>query len=144
MKKIGASATPSSYLFRKSGRITFEQLDGVGIDEAIEHCLDAGASDVDEGENGRLVVSTEPEDTKHVGETVGRALGLQIATSEILWSPNEDTKVHLPSDEAAQELSSFVDELQDKEPSVQAVSMNVAQGNLSDEIWKELQSRLSA
>jgi len=143
IKGNGGSATPSSYLFGKRGRITFESRDGIGIDEALEAALEAGGTDVEQDEGGRIMVSAEPADTKAVGEAVAKALDLQIATSEILWEPNEDTKVDLVSDEAAHELGDFVDELQDKEASVQAIAMNVAQGSLSSETWKDLQSRLS-
>jgi len=144
IKEAGGSSTPSSYLFTKKGRIVFEQKDGVGVEEALDAALEAGAIDVEDVEDGRIVVSTEPGDTKAAGEAVAKALDLQIATSEIVWEPNEDTKIGMPNEDAAQELGSFIDELQEKEATVQAVAMNIAQGALEAETWKDLQSRLSS
>lgn len=143
IKEAGGSATPSSYLFQKKGRIVYEKKDGIGAEDVLEPALEAGATDVDEDEEGRLVVITEPENTKAVGKAVAEALKIDIATSAIQWEPNGDTLVGLDSEDTALELSAFVDELQEKEASVQAVAMNVSQGSLPPETWKELQSRLS-
>lgn len=142
IKNAGGSTTPCSYLFQKKGRVTFEAKDGVGMDEILEPALDSGAMDVDEGENGRLVIWTEPGQTQSVGDQVASALDLQVATSEILWEPNEETKVALAGEDAAQELASFVDSLQE-EGTVQGVAMNVAQGSVPSESWNELYTRLS-
>ncbi|KAK4550854.1 hypothetical protein LTR36_000434 [Oleoguttula mirabilis] len=143
LRDNGGTSTPSSYLFQKRGRIVFEKQDGLDLEQALDAALEAEASDVEEDEDGRLVVSTEPSETKSVGEALASSLGLQIARSEIVWQPNEDTKVGSLSEDAAQDLSGFVDELQEKDATVQAVAMNVAQGSLAAETWKDLQSRLS-
>ncbi|KAI7152361.1 hypothetical protein KC352_g28151 [Hortaea werneckii] len=100
--------------------------------------------DVEEEEDGRLVVFTEPAEVKAAGDSIAKQLGLHIATSEIIWEPNEETKVGLQDDSAARELSTFVDLLQERESTVNAIAMNVAQGALAEDPWKELQSRLSS
>lgn len=143
IKSHGGSATPTSYLFTKKGVVTFQKKDGVGVDEAFEVALEAGATDVDSDPDGRIVVSTEPSDLSAVGDTIARALDLQIASSEVIWDPNEDTKVEVPSEEAAGDLSDFVDELLQKEQSVQSISLNVSQGKLDSEIWNDLTARFS-
>ena len=143
IKDYGGTATPSSYLFNQKGRILFGRHDDLDMDKAFDAALEAEATDVEEDKDGRLVVFTEPSDTKTVSEALATALGLEVAMSQIVWLPNEDTKVAVENDIAAQELSSFVDVLQDKEATVQAVSMNVAQGTLDIDTWKDLQSRLS-
>ena len=143
IKEIGGNATPTSYLFQKKGRVVFEAKDGIGIDEILEPALEAGALDVEEGEDGRTVVFTEPSDVRNIGDAIANALALDIATSNIIWDANDDTKVGVGNEEAAQELSGFVDELQEKESTVQAVAMNVAQGSLSLDAWKDLQARIS-
>ncbi|KAF2216640.1 hypothetical protein CERZMDRAFT_33578 [Cercospora zeae-maydis SCOH1-5] len=141
IKDNGGTTTPTSYLFTKNGIVTFEKKDGVGGDEALEAALEAGATDVEEDADGRIVVSTEPSDLRSVGDAIASALGLQVATSEVVWIPNEETKVELPSEDAAAELAKFLDELQDKEQNVQSVALNVTQGKLDDEIWRDLQAR---
>jgi YebC/PmpR family DNA-binding regulatory protein len=143
IKGNGGTATPSSYLFEKKGRIVFDQKDGVGLDEVMDPALEAGAIDVDELEDGCVVVFTAPEETKAVGEAVSAALGAQIKTSDIIWDPNEDTKTAVPSEDAAEDLADFVDMMMEEESTVHSISMNVAQGALSAESWKALQTRLS-
>lgn len=143
IKDNGGTATPSSYLFEKKGRIVFHQKDGVGLDEVMDPALEAGAIDVDELEDGCVVVFTAPEETKTVGEAVSAALGTQIKTSDIIWDPNEDTKTVIPSEDAAEDLADFVDIMMEEESTVHAISMNVAQGAVSAESWKQLQTRLS-
>lgn len=142
IKTAGGIASPSSFLFEKKGRIVFDQKDGVGLDEAMDPALEAGATDVDVLDDGCVVVFSTPEETKTVGEAVSNTLGVSIKTSDIIWDPNEDTKIAVPSEDAAQDLASFVDNMVDEESTVQSVSMNVAQGNLSVDSWKELQARL--
>lgn len=144
IKENGGAATPSSYLFEKKGRVVFERKEGVGMDEVMEPALDAGATDVDELEDGSVVVFAAPEDTKAVGEAVSEALGIQIKTSSIIWDPNEETKTPVASEDAAQDLSAFVDDMMDREATVQAISMNVAQGGLALNAWQDLQARLSS
>lgn len=142
MKDAGGSATPCAYLFEKRGRVVFEPKDSIGVDEAMDSALEAGATDIEEDEDGSLVITSEPSDTKIVGEAMTNAFGLTIKTSDIFWCPNEDTMVQLSNDEAADELGGFVDNLMDRESTVQAISMNISQGSTSEGTWNELQSRL--
>ncbi|QIX01384.1 hypothetical protein AMS68_006901 [Peltaster fructicola] len=144
IKVAGGVATPSSYLFEKRGRIVFEKQDGITSAEALDAALDAGATDIDELEDGQVVVFTEPEQTRAVGDAVSKALSLDISMSGIVWSPNTDTMVAIPDEEAAQELCAFVDELHEKESNVQALAMNISQGAIDEELWKALQARVSA
>lgn len=143
IKEHGGSTTPVGYLFSKKGKITFESKDGIGPDEVLEPALEAGAIDVEEDGDGRVLVFAEPGDTMAVGDAISKALNLQIATSEILWEANEDTKVEVPDEDAAADLGSFIDRLQEKEASLQSIAMNISQGKLSEEIWSDLQERIA-
>lgn len=144
VKKYQGNVTPTSYLFEKKGQIIFKPKEGLGADEVLEAALEAapGALDVVEGAEGRVVVFTEPADTKGVGEALSGALGLEVEESEIIWDPNEDTKVQIPDEEAAQVLSGFAEKLQEIS-GVEAMYMNANQGDVSDATWTELQSRLT-
>lgn len=142
IKESGGTATPCNYLFEKKGRVVFESKEGVGAEEVLEVAIENGATDVEEMEEGGVVVYAAPEDTKAVGEAVAKALELDIRTSEIIWDPNEDTKVALPSEDVAQELEAFVDSVRDKEANIQSVAMNIAQGSLSADTWSDIQSRI--
>lgn len=143
IKDCGGSTTPTGYLFTKKGKIVIESKDGVGSDEVLEPALEAGAIDVDQDEDGRVIVFAEPGDTKAVGDAISKALDLQIATSDILWEANEDTKVELPNETAAADVQKFIDRLQEKESSLQSIAMNLSQGSLSDEIWSDIQEQIA-
>jgi transcriptional/translational regulatory protein YebC/TACO1 len=89
-----------------------------------------------------MVVFTEPDETRAVGDALSKALDVQIATSDIIWDPNEDTKVDVPSESAMDEICKFIDDLRDRDGSVQAIALNVSQGSLGSEAWDHLQSKL--
>lgn len=144
LKEWGGSATPTEYLFTKKGRVVLEEKQGIGMENVLETALEAGALDVEEDEKGRVVVWTKPSDTRTVGDNISKALGLQIATSVILWDPNEDTKVGIPNEAAAGDVAGFLDELQEKEQTVQSVALNVSQGILQVDEWGELKARFAS
>lgn len=144
VKQHGGNATPTGYLFTKKGRVIFAKKDGVGADEVFEPALEAGALDVVEDDEGRVVVYTETNETKATGETLSTALGLDIASSEIISDANEDTITALANEEATLDLVKFVDAINEKEASVQGIYMNVSRGTVEEGAWAELQSRISA
>ncbi|KAK5194224.1 hypothetical protein LTR16_007105, partial [Cryomyces antarcticus] len=116
IKHHEGSVTPTNYLFAKRGRIVFQK-EGIGADEVLEGALDAGALDVTEDAEGKVVVYTEPNDTKATAETLSSLLGLEAERSDIIWDPNVDTKVGLEDEQSVKDLSDFVEELQEKESS---------------------------
>nr|OQO16718.1 hypothetical protein B0A51_16748 [Rachicladosporium sp. CCFEE 5018] len=144
IKSSGGSTSPCSYLFERKGRVVFEAKEGVSSVDALEVALGAGATDVDELQDGSILMWAEPERTKTMGEAVAKELELEIAKEDIIWEPKEDTVVSLESENHAGELASFIDDLRGKESSVQAIAVNVAQGSLPAEAWEDLQSRLAA
>ncbi|GAB7353425.1 hypothetical protein MBLNU459_g3896t1 [Dothideomycetes sp. NU459] len=144
VKSSGGNITPTSYLFTRKGRTVFAKKDDVGVDDVFDPALEAGALDVIEDAEGRVVVFTEPNETKATGETLSASLQLDIASSDIIWDPNHDTRVPLDDESAVHDLGAFVDALQDKEGSVQGVYMNVAQGSIEEGAWADLQSRITA
>lgn len=144
IKQHGGNVTPTGYLFTKKGRIIFANKDGVGVDDVFESALEADVLDVDEDGEGRVVVYTEPGDTKATGELISTALGLDISSSEIISDANEETLVTLDDGEATQELAKFADAIQDKESGVHGIYMNVKEGPLDHGVFAELQSRITA
>jgi transcriptional/translational regulatory protein YebC/TACO1 len=93
IKEHGGNVTSTAYLFQKRGKITFAKKDGVTPDDCLEHAIESGAMDITSDEDGRLVIYTEPSETKAVAETFGRVTNLMVERSEIIWDPNKDTTV---------------------------------------------------
>ncbi|KAF1967360.1 YebC-like protein [Bimuria novae-zelandiae CBS 107.79] len=140
IKETGGTVSTVGYMFEKKGRIILQKKDGVGADEVLEPAIEAGAEDVQDLDDGRVVLYTDPSDTKTIGETVAKAMGMEIAESEIIYDPNEDTMVPLDDAEVAAKLGEFVDEVQE-ESGIQGVYLNWAKGSISDELWDELASK---
>jgi transcriptional/translational regulatory protein YebC/TACO1 len=144
VKKAGGLSTSASHLFEKKGRITFEEHEKLGVDDVLDEAIEAGALDVTQDEG--IVVWTEPNNTMAAAETLTEKLGLKVQTAEIVWDANEETKSPLDTakhQEAIVALKHFIDQLRDH-GDVSAIYANVAQGNLSDDEWEEVQERLDS
>jgi YebC/PmpR family DNA-binding regulatory protein len=142
VKEAGGTVSSVGYMFEKKGRIILRQKDGMGVDEVLEPALEAGALDVLDDEEGRIILFTEPASMKTTAEKLAKELDMEIEESEIIYDPNEDTKVTLDDESAVKALSSFLEELQEV-PGVQGVYMNWSKGSIGDEVWEELRAKVT-
>ncbi|KAF2688447.1 YebC-like protein [Lentithecium fluviatile CBS 122367] len=140
VKNAGGTASTVGFMFEKKGRIVLQKKEGVGVDEVLEPALEAGVLDVLEDEQGRVVLLTEPAEMKSVGEALAKTLGLEIAERDIIYDPNEDTKVALDDPAAAEQLIDFFERLQQL-PGISAAYLNWTKGAIDDALWAELQSK---
>ncbi|CZS92891.1 related to M.leprae yfcA protein [Rhynchosporium agropyri] len=145
IKKHGGSVTPTGYLFQKKGRIAFEADEMKTADEVLDAAIEAGAEDVETDDGGSIVIWTEPNMTTAAADALFKSHGLKVESADIIWDANEDTKVplKLEDSDAVKRLSDLISELRDN-TNVQGIYANVSQGNLSDEVWEELQGSLDA
>jgi transcriptional/translational regulatory protein YebC/TACO1 len=143
VKEAGGTVSTVGYMFEKKGRIILRPKEGLGVDEVLEPALDAGALDVVEDEQGRIVLFTEPAQTKTTAEALAKQLEVEVEESEIIYDPNEDTKVPVDGEELAAKLSDFLDELQEVQ-GIQGVYMNWSRGDgVPDELWEELRCKVA-
>jgi transcriptional/translational regulatory protein YebC/TACO1 len=129
-------------MFEKMGRIVLQKKEGVGVDEVLEPALEAGVLDVLEDEQGRVVLLTEPAQTKSTGEALAQTLGMEIDESDIVYHPNEDTKVALDDPDAAHKLVQFFEKVHEVY-GLQAVHLNWSQGAIDDALWADLQHQVA-
>jgi|SRR5579871_5350878 len=141
IKEHGGQVAPTGYLFDRKGEIVFKPKEGVGMYEIMEMAVEAGALDIEEGLEGRLIVYSVASATKHVSDVLMNQFGLEVESSEIIWDPN--TQADLDSDDSATNLISMIDKLKDNS-AVQGVYINAARGTTKEEIWDELESRVFA
>jgi len=113
IKNHGGTSTPTTYLFEKRGRIVFQKKDGVGADEVLEPALEAGALDVIEDSEGRVVVDTEAAALKAAEKSIAGAAGLELDSSETIWYPNDDTKVGALDASTLEHLEKLEEELEE-------------------------------
>lgn len=100
-----------------------EKNEDTNPDDFLDQAIEAGAADVTTDDKGRLVVLTNPSETKTVGEIFARLSGLAIQELEIIWDPNADSMVGVKDEELAKALEDLLSALRE-EPSVQEVYMN--------------------
>lgn len=143
VKEAGGQVASVKHIFEQKGRIILAKKENVGVDEVLEPALDAGALDVFEDDEGRVVLFTEPAQTKKIAESIAKELEMEVEESEVIYDPDENQKVPLDDEGAAKELSErFLDKLQDVQ-GIQGVYTNWSKGAITDEIWEELSSKVA-
>jgi transcriptional/translational regulatory protein YebC/TACO1 len=123
LKFYGGTVTSTSYLFRKRGKIVFEKDGETQLDDVLDQAIEAGATDVDEDEEGRILLYTEPNNTSSVANQMADGTGLKLDSSEIVWDPNPDTMVEIDSESTAEKLDACIAKIQE-DSSVQGVYVN--------------------
>jgi transcriptional/translational regulatory protein YebC/TACO1 len=121
--KAGGTTTPTAFMFEKKGRVSFEEQDKVGAEDALEDAIEAGALDISLEER-KLVVETEPADVMAVAQELQKKLQIQVEKAEVVYVPNADSAVAL-SEEQEAELQGILNSLEE-DPSVQNLFVNAA------------------
>lgn len=99
-----------AYLFDKKGQIAFAP--GADEDRIIEIAIEAGAEDVETGEDGSIEVLTLPEDFHRVKEGLQQA-GLEPETAEIAMIPQAYSELDVDTGEKVLRLLDALDDLDD-------------------------------
>ncbi|KAJ5330827.1 hypothetical protein N7476_000610 [Penicillium atrosanguineum] len=126
IKNGGGTVTPTTFLFEKKGRVAMENKEGVNADDYLDQAIEAGAIDIIMDEKKRLVVFTDPSETKSVGEAFSKLSGLTLEELEIFWDPNPDTLVDVQDEEQLKGLEDLVSTLRE-DHTVQDIYMNSIQ-----------------
>ncbi|KAK5077100.1 hypothetical protein LTS08_006211 [Lithohypha guttulata] len=121
VQRAGGSLSPTAFSFEKKGKIWFRQHDSIGIDEAMDEAIEAGAEEITQ-EEGQLVVETVPEMLSAVSQRMQKALGLEVERSQILYDPKEETLAKV-NEVQASEIQTILDQL-DELDDLQEVYIN--------------------
>jgi len=111
VQRAGGALTPTTFLFEKKGKIWFKQHENIGVDEAMDEAIEAGAEEIVSDE-GQVVVETAPELLSLVGQRMQSALGLEVDRSQIMYDPREETLAKLDESQAM-ELQPVLDQLEE-------------------------------
>jgi transcriptional/translational regulatory protein YebC/TACO1 len=111
------------------------------MEQIMDVAIEVGAEDLESDDDGNIVVWTQPSKTTQLCQTIGDAFGLKVVSSDIIWSPNEETKVKLDSSSEFRNITDLVAALQES-PDVHAIWSNAARGSVSEEEWVKLQDNL--
>ncbi|KAI1250110.1 hypothetical protein MGN70_008561 [Eutypa lata] len=155
VKKHSGNVTPTAFLFTRLGRTVLslqrpsDKKDGTAeeeeedFDAILMQALDAGAEDVEQDEDGNVVLWTQPNTMHQVAQALTAALGgdAEILSSDIIYSPAADNLVRVDDAEAAASLGTFLAAVREY-PDVQAVYANLERGEVSEEVWKAVEENL--
>ncbi|KAI0834437.1 YebC-like protein [Hypoxylon sp. FL0890] len=139
IKRHKGTITPTAFLFTRLGRTILKSTGG-DFDEVLMQALEAGAEDVEQDENGDILLFTQPNATHQVAQNLSKVLSTEILSSEIIWAPTAD-KVKLDDEEATEAISKFLSALQEY-PDVQGVYANAERGAISEELWNAVEDNL--
>lgn len=123
IKDNGGIVTPTTFLFERKGKVVMEKKDETDPDDFLDQAIEAGAADITTDDKGRLVLLTDPSETKTVGETFAKLSGLVIEELEMIWDPNTDSLVEVQDEEHTKALEDLLTALRE-EPSVQDIYLN--------------------
>ena len=115
-----------AYLFDRRGQLNFAP--GVDEEALVELAIEAGAADVDIGEDGSVEVLTTPEDFLAVKDALSKA-GVEAENAEIAMIPQNYTELDA---DAAEKVMRLVDSLEDLDD-VQNVYTNASFPNTEED-----------
>lgn len=99
-----------AYLFEKKGQIVFA---AAGLEDAVlEAAIDAGAEDVDVGDDGTIEVTTSPEDFARVKDALAAA-GFEAEAADVAMIPQTYTDLDDDQSEKVLRLLDLLEDLDD-------------------------------
>lgn len=159
VKKYGATVTTTAFLFTRQGRVALgrsagdteatdaatdkgEEEQEQDFDDVMMRALDAGADDVEKDDEGNIILWTQPNLTHQVAQDVATALGLNIMSSDIIWTRTSDS-VRVDDPEQATTLGKLLTAVRDY-PDVQAIYINAERGDVPEETWNAVEEALES
>lgn len=105
IKESGGTMTPTSHMFDRKGKIVFEGSNDVGEEKLFDQAIEAGATDIQMEDDGKVIVYAESSQTTAVAEALAKSSGLNAESLDIIWDPKEDMMV---SGASSQMLDGFL------------------------------------
>jgi len=117
-----------AFMFERKGQVSYPA-DAGDADTVMMAAIDAGAEDVESGEDGHVIWCADT-DLGDVSTALDAALG-ESESTKLVWRPTTTTELGL---EDAQKLMKLIDALEDDDD-VQTVTANF---EISDEVMEQL------
>lgn len=144
LRKNKARITATEFLFSRRGRVVFAKHDKIGLDEMMDNAIELGAEDLENDDDGNVMVWTQPTQTTKLAQSLAKDLGLEILSSDIVWIPNEETRATVGSTEDVKALDKLAEVLREI-PEIQAIYSNAAKGEgVPEEDWEAFESNIDA
>lgn len=144
IRKHKGRMAATEFFFSRRGRVVFEKHRTLEMDDILDDCIELGAEDMEADEEGNVVVWCQPTQTMQVAQGGTKKFGVKVLNSDIIWSPNEETRSMVESVEDVQLLSEFTDALTEL-PEVQAVYCNAVRGcGIPEEEWANFEENIDS
>lgn len=144
IRKHKGRTSATEFFFSRLGRVVFEQHDKIGLDEIMDEAIELGAEDLEADDEGHMIVWSQPTQTMQIAHGIAKKFELNILNSEIIWSPNEETKSTVESVADVKKLTDFVDALKEQ-PEVQAIYSNAIRGDaIPEEEWADFEDNIDS
>lgn len=144
VRKHKGRMTSTEFFFSRRGRVVFQKHATLEMDDMLDDCIELGAEDMEVDEEGNVVVWCQPNQTMQVAKGGTEKFGVKVLNSDIIWSPNEETKSAVGSTEDVQLLADFTSALVEL-PEVQAVYCNAMRGDgISEEQWADFEDNVDS
>lgn len=144
LRKNKARMTATEFFFSRRGRVVFAKHDKIGLDEMMDNAIELGAEDLENDDDGNVVVWTQPTQTTKLAQGLANDFGLEILSSGIIWFPNDETRATVDSTEDVKALAELVQVLREM-PEVQAIYSNAVKGDgVPEEDWEAFESNIDA
>ncbi|ELQ44604.1 DUF28 domain-containing protein [Pyricularia oryzae Y34] len=145
LKARKVTVTPTKFLFGRTGRVVFAPKPDLAadtlIDQIMDDAIEAGAEDLELNEDGNVVVWTPTANVSLLAKEVGGKFGLETLSTDILWTPNEDTMAEIDSVDEAKKLAELLTALREL-PEIQAIYLNAYPGKQAEEDWADVDRNL--
>ncbi|KAF4974641.1 hypothetical protein FZEAL_8476 [Fusarium zealandicum] len=143
VKKCGGIVGSTTFYFTRCGRAVFKAKEGGPslsdiLDEAIEH---EGLEDVEELSEGDFLAWTQPTALSAITEALSKKFELEVLDSDIVWAPNEETKVNVDTAVQVESLDLLFNGLKEY-PEVKAIYANVRRGSVGEDEWDRVERNL--
>lgn len=145
VKKNGGVVGSTTFYFSKRGRAIFKcQENGPSLSEVLEEALEhEGTEDVEEMPDGSFQVWTQAPLLMAITEALTKKFELELLDSDVIWAPNEDTKVDVDEAKSVDALDALLSSLREY-TEVKAMYANIRQGSITSDEWDRIERHIDA
>lgn len=143
IKKMGALVGSTAFYFTRRGRAIFRPKEGgPTLSDMLEEAIEIeGVEDVEELPDGSFLVWAEPPMLMACTEAFSAKFELEVVDCDLVWAPNEDTKVDVDASESVEQLDTLLSGITEFSE-VKAISANIRQGTITNDEWERLEKNI--
>lgn len=144
IRKLKGRMTATEFFFSRRGRVMYEKHATLDIDDMLDDLIELGAEDVETDDEGNVVVWCQPSQTMQVAQGGTKKFGVNILSSDIIWSPNEETRSTVNSLADVKLLAEFTDAVKEF-PEVRSIYCNATRGeSIPEDEWADFEENVDS